>query len=361
MANVGNTAAPRDAIVVGAGIAGLTAARRLQDNGLTIAVLEARDRVGGRMWSLDRAGGAIDLGATWFWPNEPMVRELLARSGQAIFAQATAGDVLFMPDADAPRRLAGNPLAGASFRFHDGAQALPKALAARLEPGTLRLNDPVYRIASDPDGVELRSASGRSRARRVVLALPPPLALEAIAFTPALPDTFRQIAIQTEVWMGGMVKAVAIYGAPFWRAKGLSGMAISYRGPFREFHDHSGPGGAPAALFAFAPASAFPGNDEERIRRELADQLAALFGGEARSPDELLIANWRAERYTSPAGTPRPTSTATYGHPIFQADTRANARLFWASTETATAFAGHVEGAIRAGFHAAGALLESER
>lgn len=350
-----------DAVVIGAGIAGLTAAQRLEDHGLKIVVLEARDRVGGRMWSLDRGTGAIELGATWFWPNEPMVQELLKRSGQAIFQQAIDGDALFMADFSGPRRLAGNPIEGVSFRFHDGAQALPNALASQLGLDALRLNDPVYRIAIDSEGVDVWSVGGRLRAKRVVVALPPPLALESITFTPTLPSTFQRIANQTEVWMGNIVKAVAIYATPFWRTKGLSGTAISYPGPFREFHDHSGPGAVPAAIFAFAPSSSFPDNDEQHIRRELILQLEVLFGSEASSPDEVLVANWSTDRYTSLARGLHPASPATYGHPIFQADTRADVRLFWASTETAIAFAGHVEGAIRAGLRAAEALLEREQ
>ncbi|MGA7149152.1 MAG: NAD(P)/FAD-dependent oxidoreductase [Microbacterium sp.] len=54
-----------DTIVVGAGIAGLTAARALSDAGRTVVVLEARDRIGGRVWT-DRSDGFVtDLGASW--------------------------------------------------------------------------------------------------------------------------------------------------------------------------------------------------------------------------------------------------------------------------------------------------------
>ncbi|MCT1478965.1 NAD(P)/FAD-dependent oxidoreductase [Microbacterium sp. p3-SID336] len=53
-----------DTIVVGAGVAGLSAARLLQDAGRTVVVLEARDRVGGRVHT-DRRDGATDLGASW--------------------------------------------------------------------------------------------------------------------------------------------------------------------------------------------------------------------------------------------------------------------------------------------------------
>lgn len=53
-----------DTVIVGAGVAGLTAARLLQDAGRTVVVLEARDRIGGRVHT-DRTDGVVDLGASW--------------------------------------------------------------------------------------------------------------------------------------------------------------------------------------------------------------------------------------------------------------------------------------------------------
>lgn len=52
-------------IVVGAGMAGLVAARLLHDAGCTVTVLEARQRLGGRIWTDDRLGAPCDLGASW--------------------------------------------------------------------------------------------------------------------------------------------------------------------------------------------------------------------------------------------------------------------------------------------------------
>jgi polyamine oxidase len=52
-------------VVVGAGIAGLAAARRLADEGVRVTVLEARGRIGGRMWTDTSLGVPIDLGAAW--------------------------------------------------------------------------------------------------------------------------------------------------------------------------------------------------------------------------------------------------------------------------------------------------------
>jgi monoamine oxidase len=59
-----------DVCVVGAGYAGLTAARRLTQAGRAVAVLEARDRVGGRIWTEARPGGlSVDRGGAWLSPD----------------------------------------------------------------------------------------------------------------------------------------------------------------------------------------------------------------------------------------------------------------------------------------------------
>jgi monoamine oxidase len=61
-----------EVIVVGAGLAGLTAARELGLRGHEVLVLEARDRIGGRTWTSDFAGTEVELGGQsvhWFQPH----------------------------------------------------------------------------------------------------------------------------------------------------------------------------------------------------------------------------------------------------------------------------------------------------
>jgi monoamine oxidase len=70
---------PPRVIVVGAGIAGLAAAQQLKTHGFDVTVLEARDRVGGRMWSTPNGTGTtLDLGANWIHGPQPEFEAFVA-------------------------------------------------------------------------------------------------------------------------------------------------------------------------------------------------------------------------------------------------------------------------------------------
>lgn len=70
-------AADVDAVVVGAGISGLIAARDLHRAGLSVQVLEARDRVGGKVHTVTVEGCPVDLGAHWVGPTQRRFLALL--------------------------------------------------------------------------------------------------------------------------------------------------------------------------------------------------------------------------------------------------------------------------------------------
>jgi monoamine oxidase len=84
-----------DVVVVGAGLAGLTAARRLVATGLDPLVLEARDRVGGRTEGGATADGTpIELGGQWIGPTQNRMYELVAELGLETFTTHNAGELL---------------------------------------------------------------------------------------------------------------------------------------------------------------------------------------------------------------------------------------------------------------------------
>ncbi|WP_433799953.1 flavin monoamine oxidase family protein [Actinomycetospora sp. CA-084318] len=73
-----------DVIVVGAGFAGLVASRELAHRGLSVLVLEGRDRIGGRTWTDHRLGRDLELGGTWFHHVQPHVWAELVRYGMEL-------------------------------------------------------------------------------------------------------------------------------------------------------------------------------------------------------------------------------------------------------------------------------------
>ncbi|WP_458114295.1 flavin monoamine oxidase family protein [Arthrobacter sp. R1-13] len=70
-----------DVVVVGAGFAGLTAARELSRQGLSVRIVEARERIGGRTWLDRRLGRDLEIGGTWVHWTQPYVWAELKRYG----------------------------------------------------------------------------------------------------------------------------------------------------------------------------------------------------------------------------------------------------------------------------------------
>jgi monoamine oxidase len=76
-----------DVIIIGAGVAGLTAARALTRAGASVRVLEARDRVGGRTLSQSVGGDVVDLGGQWVGPHQRHALRMVDELGLKRFSQ----------------------------------------------------------------------------------------------------------------------------------------------------------------------------------------------------------------------------------------------------------------------------------
>ncbi|KAI0487801.1 putative flavin-containing amine oxidase [Xylaria cf. heliscus] len=84
-----------DVVIIGAGLAGLSAAQDVLKSGLSCVVLEARDRVGGKTWSqpLEDGKGTVDLGAAWINDtNQSKMYALAKRYGAELIVQNTNGN-----------------------------------------------------------------------------------------------------------------------------------------------------------------------------------------------------------------------------------------------------------------------------
>ena len=87
-----------DVVVVGAGFAGMMAARTLIRSGKKVVVLEARDRVGGRVKAGKIAGRTVDVGGMWVGPTQTKLLALIKEYGFHLIPQFTAGKQISMVD-----------------------------------------------------------------------------------------------------------------------------------------------------------------------------------------------------------------------------------------------------------------------
>lgn len=97
----------KDVIVVGAGPSGLTAAWRLKQAGLSVQVLEARDRVGGRTWTDTIDGAVLEIGGQWVSPDQTALLALLDELGLQTFPRYRDGDSVYLSPEGARRRYTG--------------------------------------------------------------------------------------------------------------------------------------------------------------------------------------------------------------------------------------------------------------
>lgn len=90
-----------EVLIVGGGLAGLSLADKLAREGVDFLLVEAQNRLGGRILTEDISGGAFDLGPAWFWPGQPRMAQLIDRLGLRYFEQYSAGDIVFQDQSGA--------------------------------------------------------------------------------------------------------------------------------------------------------------------------------------------------------------------------------------------------------------------
>src|SRR5262249_7716457 len=125
-----------EVVVVGGGIAGLTAASELAAAGIDTVVLEARDRVGGRTWNTEIGGEANELGGQWVAPYQSAMHELLADLEIELFPSFRSGEHVYVDPNGKSHRYEGHaaPMGQASEKALEAADAKLDSLAKGLDP-----------------------------------------------------------------------------------------------------------------------------------------------------------------------------------------------------------------------------------
>ncbi|MDQ0561122.1 monoamine oxidase [Rhizobium mesoamericanum] len=355
-------------VIVGGGLAGLTAAYHLHRNGLDFTLVEARDRLGGRILTADLqtdvSSDGFDLGPSWFWPDmHPTVQEFARELGLSFFPQYSDGALVFQRSREtAPERYGTMRQEPISMRLSGGTGAIVSALSGRLPQASLRLAATVSRIAQTADGLKVRLAgtvgsADEITASHVILALPPRLLAETIVLDPTPADLIFKIWRDTPTWMAPHAKIFALYDRPFWREAGLSGAARSMVGPLVEIHDATTASGK-AALFGFvgvpAPARGQAGRDA--IISASITQLGQLFGPQALAPISTLYKDWADDPLTA-TSLDRMAGDHPQGSPREWVDQTWRSWISLAGSETAIDDPGYLAGAIEAGARAATTLI----
>lgn len=246
------------------------------------------------------------------------------------------------------------PGGGQEFRIAGGAQQISQRLADVLGRENVHTGCPVTRLTDYAlRGVEAEVADGRRwRARRVILALPPHLVVR-IDHSPPLPTWREQLGQRMP--MGHLIKVLVTYQFGFWRQRGLSGQAISSRGPLCTVFDASSADALSPALVCFLggeQATAWAARPKAERCAAVLQHLYDLFGVEdALNPLDYIEHDWAAEPYNGgcPVARMTPGTQSTLAYRLAQPV----GSLHFAGTELATCWTGFINGAVESGQRAA--------
>ena len=219
----------------------------------------------------------------------------------------------------------------------------------------IKYQTPVLAIARSAEGVSIVTAEGRCDARRVIVAMAPPL-VARIRFDPPLPHA--RDALNQRMPMGSVIKVWIAYPTPFWRRAGLNGFVSSDIAGFSPCFDVTPPGDGPGLIVGFfdaIEATHWSARPAEARKREVLGLLARTLGSSALDPLDYVENDWTTDAWSHGCyGAYAPPGVWTR----FGAALRAPIGcIHWAGTETATELSGYIEGAIQAGERAAAEVV----
>lgn len=343
-------------VIVGAGLSGLLTGYLLKKEGVAFKILEARDRVGGRINSIYRTEEApVEMGATWFTNQHGNLIELLEELKIDHFEQIIDKAVFYQPNANAAAQLVQIPADGSSFRIKGGSSNLINSLAQKLDSADMLLNQPVKHIKFAKEFVEIQ-AKNIFEASAVVLAIPPKLWANNITFDPELPTDLLEVALQTHTWMEDSIKVALSFKEPFWQQENLPATLFSNAGPVTEFYDHSNQERTKYALCGFVNAAYK--NISFLERKDLViHQLKNIFGNSLTEYLHYEECVWSKEAQTFQSSELPILPHQNNGNPIFRKMYFGN-RLLISASEAASAFPGYMEGAVIAAIETANQIIK---
>jgi len=308
-----------DILILGAGLTGLTLAYRLRNSNLKVTLVEARNRIGGRIHTIyGKDGGSQEMGATWLGRKHLSLIGLLKELELATFIQILGDKAVFEPISTSPPQVVSlPPNSDPSFRIKGGSSKLIKTLASHLSADQIITGQPIQSITKESGAFFSKSANQFFKSKIVVSTLPPYLLTQTIQFTPDLPSSIKATAAQTHTWMGESIKVGLTYKTPFWREKNTSGTIVSNVGPIPEMYDHSNFEETAFGLKGFFNGSYFSVSKEERLALVLT-QLEKYYGLKVKDYLTYEETVWRNEEFTFTPYESHLLPHQNNGNPVFR-------------------------------------------
>lgn len=335
-----------DFCILGAGLAGLSLAYLLREKNISIRIVEARSRAGGRIFTKARGAEAPqEMGATWFGKKHKTLIALLEELKLSSFEQILGKRAIYEPISTSPPQLVTlPPNQDPSFRIAHGSSTLIQALKNNLKNTKIHFDQAAMAIEKNEDGITVATKDLLVKSKILVSTLPPFLLLKSIKFSQTLPQELIDVATRTHTWMGESIKVGLNYKKAFWREKNSSGTIFSNVGPIPEMYDHANIEESAFGLKGFLNGTYFSLSKEERLELVL-KQLEKYYGPQARDFINYEETVWRNEPYTYSPYSEHILPHQNNGHAIFR-KAYLDGRLFIAGSETAASFPGYMDGAV---------------
>jgi monoamine oxidase len=333
-------------LIVGGGLSGLVTANLLLKLGISSQILEANNQLGGRIQTITGSQKTpMEMGATWFWPDQPNVIELLTELQLGSFAQRLDGVSLYETlESERPQSYSIPDSTEPYFRVAGGTYEIIHSLRAGLPDDAILLNSTVTKVIDEGNSIRIIDHQDCSYLAKVaIFACPPGAIADAVQFVPMLPDDLTEVMRSTQTWMNGSVKFAVEYQRPFWREYKFSGHALSQKGLAVEIYDHCNAEESSFALMGFLKSEARSLSVEAREMEVLA-QLTQYFGPDAKSYLGYHDRIWRdSSLHASPERILTPHQNN--GSPLYQEGYFGN-KLLFIGAETNFEHCGYMEGAI---------------